>query len=100
MQGLSLDKWYKGMVAGAIALMGVGAVAKDRPLLALAFGMLLFGLGAWKNHTIQTSFRRDFGFMLHGEREIRAPTVLGVLLEVIGALFMAVAGWKLLAALF
>lgn len=94
---LAGDKWYKAAVYAAVPIFGIGAFGQERGTIAFAVGVLLLGLGEWINHPYREKLQlNDYGVVvakLMGEG--RENKLFGVLLDVIGAAFIAMALWRL-----
>jgi hypothetical protein len=60
MENLNIwEHWYKAVIAAGVAL-GVAAVAASHtPLLIIALGMVLFGVGEFTNHPYQERVMLD-----------------------------------------
>ncbi|WP_299010004.1 hypothetical protein [uncultured Caulobacter sp.] len=96
MQGLKIDEWWHGLIVAGVAVLGVGAFAKDTAVIGLAFGMVFFGVGVWANHAkshrlLQPTFDTRF---LASSQEFR-PTWFGMIASIIGAGLIALGGFKL-----
>lgn len=100
-----LDHWYKVLVlAGAAGV--AGALAFDlgdvdsRHVLLLALGVFFVGLGEWVNHPIQTivfqKTRYDPIHVVTGYP--RHPKRLGTLFDLLGALLVGLAIYKIAQA--
>lgn len=91
MGNFNIRAWYKGAVAAATALLGVGAVADEKGLLTFALGLLLFGLGEWINHPFQTKVVPPMPGFPHGaigQGESRSPKFVGLIFDGVGLLLM------------
>lgn len=98
MSSFNIRAWYKGAVAAAAGLLGVGAVAGNPALLTFGLGLLLLGLGEWINHPFQTQvIPPTFGFPNGGiaEGEARRLTLLGLIFDAIGLSLLAVGLFRL-----
>lgn len=85
MQGLVIDTWYKAMMVSSIPVGVLSGILKDRSLVAVALGLLLFGLGQWRNHRKETSFFDTGGNgVVQQTQDVRRITALGLVLEVLG----------------
>lgn len=93
MSNFNVQHWYKGAVAAAVALLGIGAVAKDATLIAIALGILFVGLGEWINHPFISRFIPSPGFGIPSgiaSGEVRRPNVAGIVLDILGLAFVVV----------
>jgi len=92
---LKLDIWYKVLLPiGAIILL-FAVVTSNKELMLLGFGLLLIGMGEWKNHKVLSQHIDASAFnseqWIHST--IRKPDALGILLDVLGVL--ALIAWGL-----
>jgi hypothetical protein len=88
MENLNIwEHWYKALMAAGVAL-GVAAVAVGHtPLLIIAIGMVLFGLGEFTNHPYQERVMLDGFGRPHAKvsGHPRRVGTLGIILDVGGA---------------
>ena len=93
MSNFNIRAWYKGAVAAAVTLLGVGAVAKDSALLAFGLGLLLLGLGEWINHPFQSRFIPPQGYGIPAaiaSGEVRSAGLLGLSFDALGLVLLGV----------
>jgi hypothetical protein len=50
LSGMSLDKWYKALIAVGLALLLVSVVSGNKPTILISLGTVIFGFGEWINH--------------------------------------------------
>jgi len=102
MGNFNIQQWYKGGCVMAVAIMGVGATAKNSHLLMLGIGLGLFCMGEWINHPFVSQPYVDGAGRLHGmaEGEVRRNKVLGLLLCLIGGVIFLAALTRLAIPLF
>jgi hypothetical protein len=94
---LKTDKWYKVLtyVSAGILLLSIFfdvKVASPAGLQLVSLGVLLATLGEWLNNTTQTSIIPpnvyNGGRALKVTKELRRPTLMGVVLNVGGTILM------------
>lgn len=92
---LKTDTWYKLLAYGALVVLllslftDVKGVAPGH-LQLVSLGIFLAALGEWPNHTTQSAIippnAYNGGQALKVTRVIRRPTVIGVILNVVGTI--------------
>jgi hypothetical protein len=50
LSGMSLDEWYKALIAVGLALLLVSVVAGIKPIILISLGTVTLGFGEWINH--------------------------------------------------
>lgn len=98
LSSLAIDAWYKLVIWLGVAVLLLGLSVRlqvpNRAAIALGLGAVIFGIGQWINHPLQT--RVDpHGIATSYNRQ---PRLGGVLTEVAGAAIAALGVWLLLAA--
>lgn len=84
------DSWYKALIAAGVGL-GVAAVAASHnQLLVIAIGMIVTGVGAFKDRPqVGTTIREGFGgFNGVVTGRVHVPTLLGNAIQIIGILMI------------
>jgi len=100
MSNFKVEHWWHALLLAGVAVLGVGAFAKDKAVVALAFGMVFLGLGVWANHfTANDIIFPAPGIRGHRKQQVFKATWFGMAMSVIGLALMAVGGWKLFLAL-
>lgn len=93
---LSLDRWYKVLVAACfvtflLAGAGVLQLLPAIPTLLISLGGFWVGLGEWVNHSTITEFFPESFYRPAGRvvRTVRKPRGLGVAFDALGAALAA-----------
>jgi len=91
---LKLDIWFKVLIPiGAIILL-LASYMSDKELMLLGFGLLLIGMGEWKNHRLHSKHIDASAYnaeqWIHAT--IRKPNALGILLDVLGIIALIIWG--------
>jgi len=92
---LKLDIWYKVLIPIGAIILPIAVFNSDKELILLGFGLLLIGLGEWKNSGwVMMEEPASAGIPYKSWSElVREPNALGMLLDVLGVL--ALIGWGL-----
>jgi len=53
MHGLTIDTWYKALVAASLAIAALSSLAKDASVGLIALGLACWGIAAWAGETTQ-----------------------------------------------
>lgn len=62
MGSVKLEHWWIGLVVAGGAVMGAAKLAPDpTAAFALGLGLLLFGIGEWMNHPVQSGITDGMG---------------------------------------
>lgn len=97
LSSLAIDAWYKLVIWLGVAVLLLGLSVQlqvsSRGAIALGLGAVIFGIGQWINHPLQTRVHRTGIATSHN----RSPRLGGVLAEIAGATLMAWGGWLVLA---
>jgi hypothetical protein len=90
LKNFAVDYWYKLLALVSVVVLVLGLTVPlqvpNRPVVLIAIGGFLFGLGQWINHPYQE--RVGPGFKIHGHPRVNHPG--GVLTEIVG---MGLVGW-------
>jgi hypothetical protein len=87
-----LEHWWKLLAAAGAAVLVASIAVKSTPTIFLGLGLLACGVGEWIDHPLQT--RLGHGFKITGYP--RSPSILGVLLDCLGAILLIVGLIKLI----
>ncbi|MEY9110425.1 hypothetical protein ABH999_006621 [Bradyrhizobium yuanmingense] len=77
---ISLDEWWKVVATAGGAIAVAAVAAKFTPAVLLGVGLLLFGVGEWFNHPLQTKVGIGFKITGHPWR----PRLFGIVMDVVG----------------
>jgi len=91
LKNLDLRHWWIAVVASGIAFTTAAIAAQFVPMIFLGLGLLLFGIGEWIDHPIQTQLGPNFKVTSYP----RHTTVLGFILDAVGIGLMCVGLYKL-----
>jgi len=92
---LKLDVWYKILIPiGAIILL-FAIFTSNKELMLLAFGLLLIGMGEWKNTKWKMMEQTATAYSPYKswQEAVRIPDALGIFFDVLGIL--ALIAWGL-----
>jgi len=92
---LKLDIWYKVLIPIGVIILLFAVFTSNKELMLLGFGLLLIGLGEWKNSGwVMMEEQASAGIPYKSWSElVRHPNALGILLDVLGVL--ALIAWGL-----
>jgi hypothetical protein len=106
LKNLLLDTWYKvlvyvgGIIFVASLFVEVKAISNGQ-LQLLAGGITLLGLGEWKNHK-ERSWIKPPNVYTGGAAlmtaTVREPDLVGVLLQLLGGVLIALSAWSIFQA--
>ena len=96
-RNLKIDEWYKALIPLGSALMIISLIFtieefSRKELFVLGSGLVLIGLGEWKNERFSTDFVTQSAFnpFIHVTQKFRGNDKLGVPLEIIGIIAVIV----------
>lgn len=92
LSGLKIDYWYKALIAIGAFLFVLSLSIKleavsNGHMALLSSGLVLFGMGEWINHPLQTRIippSLDYPGWLKGHGYLRNASTGGLLLDIIG----------------
>ena len=91
LKSIGLTHWWQALVAAGLAIMVASVTVKFVPTILIGLGVLLFGIGEWRNHQLQT--RIDGGFKITGYP--RSQNIFGLACDVAGLILVGLGIWKL-----
>ena len=92
LKGFDTRQWWIAMVVVGSALLGAAIAAHERDLILIAFGIVTFAFGEWRNHPLQTSISPGW----HITSYPRRFTAFGTALDVIGIALIALGLYRLI----
>ncbi len=93
---LDLARWWKVLIAVGVAFVLGALLAKDLTFQVIGLGIVACGFGEWMNHRMEIEARHG-GTLTTFERKNR---FVGVVLDVLGVILIAIGLDHLLRALF
>jgi hypothetical protein len=78
------EHWYKAVLAAGVVLAAAAVAVAHKPLLILGIGMVFWGIGEFINHPYREKV--GYGFKVTGHPW--EPKLLGILLDMIGAVLI------------
>ncbi|MEY9703752.1 hypothetical protein ACFLEY_21515 [Bradyrhizobium sp. YCK136] len=90
---ISLDEWWKVIATAGGAITVAAVAAKFTPAVLLGVGLLLFGVGEWFNHPLQTKVGLGFKITGHPWR----PKIFGLLMDAAGLVLAGLGIYRLIA---
>lgn len=101
MGSVKLEHWWIGLVVAGGAVLGVAKLAPDpKAAFALGLGLLLFGIGEWMNHPVQTRIEGGMGRLWQLSGHPRSPTLGGTAFSLCGLLLLGGGVVRVAIALF
>jgi hypothetical protein len=94
LRAFGLDEWWKALAAAGLAIVLASITVKFVPAFLIGLGVLLFGIGEWRNHPLQEQI--GFGFKLSGHP--RSASIFGLACDAVGLVLAALGLGKLLLA--
>jgi hypothetical protein len=95
LKNFAVDYWYKLLALVSVAVLVLGLTVPlqvpNKPVVLIALGGFLFGLGQWINHPYQEQI--GVGFKISGHP--RKNHLGGVLTEIVGAALVVWGVWLL-----
>lgn len=90
MGGIKLDHWWLGLIIAGGAVLGAASLAPEpKAAFAIGLGLLLFGIGEWMNHPVQSRIEGGMGRLWQLTGHPRSPTFGGNVFSLIGLLLLA-----------
>lgn len=106
LKSFAIDAWYKalmyvgGVVLVASFFLDVKGVSAGQ-LQLLSGGAFLVGLGEWKNHKVESWIKPPNAYTGGAalmSSTVRRPDFVGVVFELVGAVLLGVATWKMITS--
>jgi hypothetical protein len=104
LKSLAIDTWYKVFIAlGAVVLVlslftEVKGIKNSHAQLVSA-GILLIGVGEWKNHKIRAWIKPPNAYTgpaAYIQNVVREPDLVGILFVSLGVILVAIGIWRIL----
>jgi hypothetical protein len=105
LKSLALDAWYKAFVYVGLVLFTVGLSVDVRgvtnsELLLLAAGVLVIGIGEWKNHKTLAWIKPPNAYTGGAalmQTKARQSDALGILFDFVGVVLLAIGVWNIVS---
>lgn len=100
MGSVKIEHWWIGMLVAGVAVFSAGGIAKDRTLVAVGLGLLMFGIGEWMNHPRKERIEFGAGGTWKFSGYPRHATFVGSVFSFLGCLLLGAGVVRVAISLF
>jgi len=103
LKSLAIDTWYKvfiaiGAVVLVLSLFTEAKGIKNSHVQLVSAGILLIGVGEWKNHKIESWIKPPNAYTgpaAYIQSVVRKPDFFGIFFEVLGVILVSAGAWRI-----